>query len=69
MMDYVWATWVFHARPHDDRLAILDPAPDRAIYPSNLALDPNRVSLKTGKTVAIHPDLAVNEIHEIAENA
>lgn len=66
-MQHIRLCWVFHARPNNNRSAILDAFRHRPIYPRGLALNSNLVPLKSRHTVTIDANLAVNEVDEIAQ--
>jgi hypothetical protein len=40
----------------------------RTTDPSNLALDPNDVTLKPGETITVDADLAIHEIDECSQD-
>ncbi len=64
----VGAGRVFNARPHYNRLTILDSAAGRAIDHRNLALHSDNVTLEARQTVAVDTDLSVHEVDEAPKN-
>src|SRR6202035_932978 len=54
LMNDIRARRVFEAFPHNDRLAFLDAARNRALGARNLALDAHFVHFKSRQAIAIH---------------